>query len=281
MTGYEKGPSGKKICLVCGNQEGFHRGHRNMFAAALKYAKDHGLETAAAAVCSGGKEMYTEEEKALLAKEAGMSSFHAIRPGEPVGGLLERLGVEVIFALPEQRKEPVILEGEKRGIPVIWAEPAVWEGEEITADRVKKAFEEKDFPLLEQLCGHAWFMKGRVVHGKALGRTVGMPTANLETDSTKKLPQNGVYATGVRIGEERFHAMTNIGKRPSVDNFDYVTVEAFILDFSRDIYDQDIIIEIKAFVRDVKKFADLDEVRKQVDKDIRSVRAIMGEGSGI
>lgn len=69
--------------------------------------------------------------------------------------------------------------------------------------------------------------------------------------------------------------MTNIGKRPSVDDFDYVTIEAFILDFARDIYGKKIILGVRQFVRGVQKFNNLEEVQQQVQKDIQKVREVL------
>lgn len=116
---------------------------------------------------------------------------------------------------------------------------------------------------------------GEVEHGKALGRTVGMPTANLGVADSKLKPPSGVYATSVQIDDEVFKSMTNIGKRPSVDDFDYVTIEAFILDFARDIYGKKIILGVRQFVRGVQKFNNLEEVQQQVQKDIQKVREVL------
>ena len=118
-------------------------------------------------------------------------------------------------------------------------------------------------------------MIGEVEHGKALGRTVGMPTANLSSETDKIKPLDGVYATVVHVDDEVYKSMTNIGKRPSVDDFDYVTIEAFILDFARDIYGKTLVLEVHQFVRGVQKFANLEEVQKQVQKDIQKVREVL------
>ena len=118
-------------------------------------------------------------------------------------------------------------------------------------------------------------MLGKVVHGKALGRTVGMPTANLQVPDKKIKPLDGVYCTRIILDNELFLAMTNIGKRPSVDTFDYVTIEAFILDFSRDIYGKQLVLEVHKFIRGVIKFDNLEQVQAQVQKDITEVRNLL------
>lgn len=116
-----------------------------------------------------------------------------------------------------------------------------------------------------------FILKGKVVHGKALGRTVGMPTANLCI--AEKLPALGVYATKIKIGDRTCKSITNIGKRPSVDRDDDITVETYIFDFDEEIYGQTVELEVCRFLRPVMKFANLEEVREQVEKDVLEAKA--------
>lgn len=116
-------------------------------------------------------------------------------------------------------------------------------------------------------------LKGEVVHGKALGRTVGMPTANLHvTDG--ELPLAGVYAAKVKIGDKIYCSVTNVGRRPTVDDEQKATVESFILDFHEDIYGEQMEVEIVKYLRGIQKFADLEAVSEQVKKDIEEAKRI-------
>ena len=108
---------------------------------------------------------------------------------------------------------------------------------------------------------------GEVVHGKGLGRTVGMPTANLQV-TMEDLPATGVYATRIQIDGKIYNSITNIGRRPSVDEDRNITVETYILDFHEDIYGKKVVLEICHFPRPVIRFQGLEEVREQVEKDI-------------
>ena len=110
------------------------------------------------------------------------------------------------------------------------------------------------------------------MHGKALGRTVGMPTANIQICDESILPQSGVYATRIKVDENVYLAVTNIGTRPTVDCEKQVTVEAHILDFDGDIYDQNVELEVQKFRRPIRKFGSLEEVHRQVGKDIEEAR---------
>ncbi len=112
---------------------------------------------------------------------------------------------------------------------------------------------------------------GKVVHGKALGRTVGMPTANIAAYE-KQLPASGVYATKLIYNGEKLDSVTNIGRRPSVDEEKHITVETYIFDFAREIYDAEVSLEIYKLIRPVMKFENLTEVHEQVQKDMLEVK---------
>lgn len=119
-------------------------------------------------------------------------------------------------------------------------------------------------------------LSGKVVQGKALGRTVGMPTANLLiADGT--MPENGVYVTRIRIGNEAYASVTNIGRRPTVDDEAHITVETHIIDFDREIYGEQAVLELHKFLRPIQKFASLQEVKRQVEKDVETAKIYFHE----
>ena len=122
------------------------------------------------------------------------------------------------------------------------------------------------------MLGHPYLFIGTVLHGKAHGRTVGMPTANLAYLPYKQLPAHGVYGTRAVVGGTAYQGLTNIGRRPSDDDYDYVSIETFLLDFDRDIFGSEFSLEICSYVRGVMKFNNLAEVKRQVDRDILSLR---------
>lgn len=110
-------------------------------------------------------------------------------------------------------------------------------------------------------------LKGKIVHGKALGRTVGMPTANICVEEGK-IPKEGVYATRIIIKGKSYDSVTNIGGRPTVDEDLQITVETHIFDFDEDVYDEVVNLEVHRFLRSVQKFDNLLQVQNQVSKDI-------------
>ena len=100
--------------------------------------------------------------------------------------------------------------------------------------------------------GGRWVLTGTVAHGKALGRTVGMPTANLAADPGTALPPAGVYAAIMTLPQGRFMGLTNIGTRPTVDREDRTTIETYLFDFDRDIYGERARLELCFFIREIQ-----------------------------
>ena len=121
-------------------------------------------------------------------------------------------------------------------------------------------------------------LRGRIVHGKGLGRTVGMPTANLETVPGSVIPSEGVYASRVFLRSGEYIGVTNIGPRPTVDRSPARTVETNIIGFDDDIYGEDMLLSVEAFLRPVRKMGSLTEVKEQVEKDKAEAQRLLGGG---
>ncbi len=115
-------------------------------------------------------------------------------------------------------------------------------------------------------------ISGKVIRGHSLGRKLGFPTANIATDSSLGLA-NGVYRSRVRLGGEWFAAVSNLGTKPSVGGTERL-LETHIINFSGDIYDQLIEIELIEKLRDEQLFNTLEELTEQIKKDIEKVKTI-------
>lgn len=120
-------------------------------------------------------------------------------------------------------------------------------------------------------------LTGPVVHGKGNGKTVGMPTANLDVSGAQTLPPLGVYAAVVRAGGAVYPGVTNVGLRPSVDAEQRVTVETFILDFSGSLYGQEITLELYDFLRPTRRMESLEAVQRQVALDSERARTLLAD----
>ncbi|MFA6688596.1 MAG: riboflavin kinase [Sphaerochaetaceae bacterium] len=162
------------------------------------------------------------------------------------------------------------------GLPVISVPPVLYDGVPICSDRIRQALLGGLVEEAEAMLGYPYTLRGEVVYGRQLGRTVGMPTVNLQTADEKLLPRHGVYGTVTIVDGQRYLGVTSIGPRPTVDDLPTVTVETFLLHFNRDLYGQHIDLEIKTYIRPITKFENLEAVRRQVDDDVRYVVEYMG-----
>ena len=118
---------------------------------------------------------------------------------------------------------------------------------------------------------------GKIIHGKGLGRTVGMPTANLSPVRGSEIPHEGVYASIVNLRDGSFIGVTNIGRRPTVDHEKRVTIETNIASFDKDIYGETMILDIMYRLRSTRKMNSLEEDRNQVRKDMQKALSLLSD----
>lgn len=138
----------------------------------------------------------------------------------------------------------------------------------ISSTKIRNSLLVGDVATANTYLGRPYSFSGKVVHGKKLGRTIGYPTANLEINHPNKLiPAIGVYAVQCKVDGQIFGGMMNIGNNPTVPGKDF-SIEVNIFDFSADIYDKVIEIFVVAWLRDEKKFGNLEELALilQLDK---------------
>ncbi len=120
---------------------------------------------------------------------------------------------------------------------------------------------------VETLLGSAYSVEGEVLHGKALGRTIGFPTLNITPEEGKLLPLNGVYATRVYIDGERYDAVSNIGSKPTVSQNEEINVESHLFNFNQDAYGKCIRVELCKFMRTERRFCSVEELKNQIQSD--------------
>jgi riboflavin kinase/FMN adenylyltransferase len=139
----------------------------------------------------------------------------------------------------------------------------------VSSSKIRIALDKGDVKLAKNYLGYNYSLTGEVVEGQRLGRKLGFPTANIDThDSSKQVPQDGVYAVMVEVGGVIHQGMVNIGVRPTVNsNADHKTIEVHILNFDQDIYHADITLHFVDKIRDEQRFNGLDELKKQLEQD--------------
>lgn len=162
--------------------------------------------------------------------------------------LLERMGKELGFAVEDTHTL------EKQG-------------ERVSSTRIRKALEQADFTLAANLLGRPYSISGKVVYGQQLGRTLGVPTANLQLHRIKSALA-GVYAITANVNGQSYSGVANVGTRPTIDDSLKAILEVHLLDFNANIYGKMMQVVFHHKIRDEKKFASLDELKNAIANDI-------------
>lgn len=136
----------------------------------------------------------------------------------------------------------------------------------ISSTKVRNALLSGNIIEANEMLGYSYSVSGTVVHGKKIGRTIGYPTANIDTDQLKLLPKKGAYIVEVFLKNQQYKGMLSIGTNPTV-NGEKLTVEVYILDFNGDIYDEKITVAFRDFLHDEIKFEGLEKLIEKLDED--------------
>ncbi|MBR6346014.1 MAG: riboflavin biosynthesis protein RibF [Bacteroidales bacterium] len=147
------------------------------------------------------------------------------------------------------------------------------EGPSVSSTLIRRTIADGDVEQTAVLLGRLYSLRGVVVTGNKIGRTMGFPTANLALyEPLKAVPANGVYKTSVSILGRSFTGLTNIGLRPTVGKNSAITIETHILDFDEDIYGLPMEVSFISRIRDERSFPSLEELKEQIEADIETVR---------
>lgn len=268
-------------CVAFGRFDGVHAGHRAVAETLAQTAQARGLVPVLVSLAppDGATQILTTEaEKLYLLGDLPLETLLTL-PHQPVDKafiqevLVAELGAKAVVMGQNHPALPLLKStGGAYGFDVVECEVVVDDGLPVCAQRVRDALAVCRLDEARRLLGHPHIVMGEVVRGKQLGRTVGQPTANIDFSQSKMLPPDGAYVTVTIVDGKRRVGLTNIGKRPTVDNYDYTTIENHILDFSGNLYGKVLVVEFHRFIRGVEKFDSLEAVQAQVARDVQSIR---------
>lgn len=142
----------------------------------------------------------------------------------------------------------------------------LYDGDVISSTRIRNLILEGDVSEAAEMLSRPYSLTGEVVHGRKIGRTMGFPTANLDINKNLILPKVGVYYTNVKVNNNIYKGITNIGNNPTV-NGKKITIETYILDFDEDIYGEHIEGSFIKKIRDGKKFNGLQELKEELERN--------------
>ena len=144
--------------------------------------------------------------------------------------------------------------------------------EKISTTKIRLFYSQGDIKNAEKYLGRPISYRGIVVKGKQLGSTIGIPTANIELNQQTELPRFGVYAVKINVNSQVYLGCMNIGINPTVGSNGQTKIEIHILDFDKNIYNQQVSFELIDFIRDEKKFNSVEELKLQITTDIAEIK---------
>ncbi len=155
-------------------------------------------------------------------------------------------------------------------------EPVMVDGITVSSSQIRKLIKEGHIENATRLLGRPYSLGGVVVHGDGRGKSIGIPTANLETGDEKLVPAAGVYACRAMFQGKTWPAAVNIGTRPTFESTDMRShVEAYILDYSGDLYSQSITLEFITRLRGERRYPNVPDLIRQIRVDIDLTREIV------
>ncbi len=281
-----------KIATI-GYFDGVHLGHRYLFEQLCELGKARGLLSAIYTFQEHPKEVVsgvcpplltTPEERFRLLEREGevhVLSFAAIR-SLTAAAFMRRLREEGVSALlmgydhhfgsdrlTDFRDYARI--GMETGIEVLPAKELTEDGlEHVSSSAIRRALLAGNVEAANKMLGYTYSIRGEVVRGNAIGRTIGFPTANIDYATEKLLPPAGVYAGRCRVGGKDYPTLVNIGTNPTVGN-QHTTVEGYLAGFAGDVYGQRLCLRLEHFVRGEQKFGSLEALREQIAKDMQMI----------
>lgn len=164
--------------------------------------------------------------------------------------------------------------GREYGFSVEVLSKEMYGDREISSTLIRECILRGEMEKAADMLGYPYFFSGRIIHGRQIGRTLGLPTTNLRADENKVLPPFGVYATRSSIGDMEFGGVTNIGVKPTVQE-KFVGIETHLFSCNLNLYGDMQKVELMHFQRPERKFASLEELKRQILADGKDARSVL------
>jgi riboflavin kinase/FMN adenylyltransferase len=287
-----------KSVLCLGFFDCVHRGHRDLISAAKKRAEELGAECFVftfsnnpfAAFGLDEKEIFTYTERKKILEELGISGILCAKMNSEFRELsyvdfLEKLyqsfkiaevfcGSDYSFGFKGQGKVEQLVQISARFDVKVNVVPFVTEdGNKISSSIIRKCLSQGSVLEANKFLGHPYKICGEVVHNFGRGRVFGFPTANIKLDEDKLYPQEAVYATAVSIDGRLFNSITNVGKKPTFNDFT-LTVESFIIGFEGNLYGKYIEVSFFDKIRDIIAFESKEALVDQLKADLEAEKKV-------
>lgn len=292
-------PIPDKTVLALGTFDGVHIGHRELLLKAVEVTKDRcriGENTRSGVFCFSfppmdilsedpPKHITTLDQKLSYMAELGVevafvADFLGMRDmsaADFIDFLISELSSASVvcgfnFRFARRGEGNAALLMEKFGENAFVIQPVLYGDEPCSSSRIRTAIAGGDMKSAAEMLGRPFSVVGKVIHGKHLGREMGIPTINIAFSEKSVIPRLGIYVSSVSVDGAEYAAVSNIGKRPSVENTNVPNCETHILDYNGDLYGREATVKLYKFLRDEEKFSSIEKLRSAILSDEQAAR---------
>jgi len=299
---YRELPKVENSVITIGSFDGLHIGHQYLIAKLKQYANELKQEEYVITFephprlivqpQSNFKLLTTLEEKKAKLEKLNVQNLIIISFSkelsqlsaedfiikyiiEPLHPKLVVLGYDHKFGKDRKGSQEtfeIIRKNRQLDFDIIKVEEFKNQTEHISSTTIRNYLLDRKIKQANAILGNSYSITGKVIRGRQLGRTIGYPTANIEVDEVNKLiPPKGIYSTKIEINHQIYKAATSIGLNPTISDDNFMSIEAYILDFDRDIYGETVTLYFEDYIRDEKKFNGLEELQQAIKEDVMFV----------
>lgn len=293
--------SGEQHVMAIGDFDGLHRGHREVILGAKQMADDLELRSSIMTFHPHPREVLGNtkyaryltpfNDKMARFAELGIDycfvvsfdlNFSRVLPQHFVDQMLLLLNVHTVvvgfdftFGQGGSGTVETLRQLSDGRIAVNVVKPYHMHGDTVSSTLIREQLHLGRIDRVIEYLGRHYAIRGQVVSGHGRGRKIGFPTANLQVTVPYVIPRHGVYVVKVTIGSEQYEGVMNIGVKPTFsDDETNPTLEVHLLDFSGDLYGQQLKVEFVSFLRDEQKFDSVDSLIAQIGEDVEKARFI-------
>lgn len=287
----------ERTAVAIGKFDGVHLGHRALIQELMGAKKEKGLATVVFTFSpspaeffgfSDNKQIMTMEEKRYLLEGLGIDYLIEFPFNKDTAGI--EPDVFVTDILVGKIRSAFIVAGDdlsfgKKGLGNIktleqYKDTYGYEvkeigkiclgGQVISSTEIRRLISINDIDRAGKMLGVPYFIRGKIISGNRIGRTIGFPTINVSIDEKKVLPRFGVYFSQVEIEGSTYYGISNIGVKPTIAGNNAVAIETYIYNFNQDVYGKDAVVSLVHFRRKEQKFDGIDALKNQLDSDIEA-----------
>lgn len=274
----------KGLAIALGAFDGVHMGHRKLIENIVSYSKEKNCLSCVYTfdtLPSGAKYITDWEQRIDIFEKLGVDylyiqKFDADFKGTSAKGFMEKyikdasfvtVGFNFRFGKGREGNTQILKDYcSENGIDFNVVEPVYLGNEIVSSTKIRGYIEEDNFETASKMLMSDFTVSGEVIHGNAIGRTIGFPTANISVDENRIMPTEGVYATVTEYEDKKYPSVTNYGGKPTFKD-NKILLETNIFDLEEDLYGKKISVIFLKKLRNIVAFSSKEELKNQLNTD--------------